>query len=204
MSTAVIACLATAAVLVGAWQSALGTGADLSDASTVFLTVTAAVASLVVKPQEHRMTSRMLSAIRGATVLATALPFVATGVLVLKPGRPWTRDVIALLALAAGLLAALVLTTWLRAKRTPDVISPWEQGWYTDVLPAKETACYDSYEEAQRHNGYDGPATIVASSEGQHPGECRWDETMEKGMACLLEQAVIESRQTAPQPLVPS
>lgn len=197
LSTALIASCSTALVLIVAWLTARRSGNDLDAARTVLLAVTGAVASLLVKPQEHRMTTRMLSAIRGVTITATALPFLATGLLVFAPTWPWTRHGILLLAAIAAALASLVTRAWLRAGRGEDVTSPWEQGRRLGERSPRKAPSYGTYAEAERENGYDRPATIVASSEGRHEDEWRWDQTMERSMEKRLDQAVRIVRESA-------
>ncbi|HEX2192070.1 MAG TPA: hypothetical protein VHH09_02670 [Acidimicrobiales bacterium] len=201
LSTALIASWSTAAVLIVAWLSALESD-DLSSARTVLLAVTGAVASLLVKPQEHRMTSRMLCAIRALTITATALPFLATAVLVFAPNRGWTSPVILLFAALALGLAGLVTVAWARAGQGKDVTSPWEQRRRLPKPRRAEETASPTYREAEANNGYDRPATIVASSEGWHATDRSWDPAMDHSMERRLEQAEAIVRRSAGDPLL--
>lgn len=204
LSTSVLACLATALVLFATWVSVARPRGNLESPEAILLTVTGAVATVLVKPYEHRMVTRMLSGVRVLTIAATSLPFLVTGLLLFGADWSWTPVTILALAISSGVLAISVCVTWLRAGQRVRRISPWEQGPRVDDLLSGDGRSrrqvfigppeYLSYEKAAAAEGYNRPATIVASSEGQHResdlDDNRWSKDLEERMEQQLGDAL--------------
>jgi hypothetical protein len=225
LSTAVVATLATTLLLwslVAAvhWLTDRVFGSDTgSDAAVTVLTaVIGALATILVRPAEHKLASRMLMPLRMAAIVAAALPFIASAVLLAAPPESSaSRGIYILLAAISTPLFLLLLTAWLIASpsRIKQVISPWEQGvWVSKIEAAKNEVGpvsfrdwlltrrrlpdivreynQSEYQEAREVNGYEFPAILVASSEPQRDAQviASWDDELEGEMNAQLRSAL--------------
>jgi len=136
--------LAAIVLAVGAWRldtiTAGGSGAAdpggtvptstrAELAAAVILAVIGTLGGLVARIEEHPLVSRILAWPRRLAALATLLPFVAAGSLVVGPAGTARRVLWAVLAGAAGVVAVLFTVAFLRptteGDRPPEVTSPW-------------------------------------------------------------------------------
>jgi hypothetical protein len=134
------ACLAglvafAALFLVSRQTGALPPATDLpSDSRTLLATTLAALSALLAtmlsRPNEHPMASELLYLLQPLSSLAMLMPFVAAAVLVIAPNpnqglAAWTFRVITILS---GLFAVVLGVAWLRARRRSlSTESPWQQ-----------------------------------------------------------------------------
>ena len=105
-----------------------GTRAEL--AAAFILAVIGALGGLVARIEEHPLVTRILAWPRRLATVATLLPFVAAGSLVVGPAGTARQALWVVLAVAAGLVAAVFTVAFVfrpttDADRPPPVASPW-------------------------------------------------------------------------------
>lgn len=205
LTTLVLACWATVALTVAA--AALYRTSEPSEelAISIFASVTGAVATLLVRPHGHRMATRLSAGLDTMATVATALPFLAAGLILLAPSRAVTASGLLLLAvLALGAAVAVTITLVAVSRPAPTVLSPWEQGPLPEEWRSKQGSrtaparTYDSYEDAATEHGYHRQAILVMTSEGLRPHEPRdvaaWNADLQGRIDHALREALAVAR----------
>ncbi len=185
------------ASLFASWASALllwttaGTAplwatadANKEGVATALLTITAAVLAFVVRPVEHQMASRLVIGVRAAAWFAMGL-LIVVGSLIAFSNRPPGLELTGTPAALATACAGLVLLAWRRARPSEPRISPWEQG-----LLLSKSEGFKTLEEARESFGFNRPAVLVESSEGDHRENFQWTQKIERDLIERLEAAL--------------
>jgi hypothetical protein len=157
--------------------------------AATLLTITAAVMVLIVKPTEHQMASRLVTSVRAVATISIFL-LIAAGAIITFVHDPsvWLLRGSATLATICTLL---VLLAWVRAQpKRESITSPWEQG--LDIGLTERGLRFETLHAARTHFGFDKPAILVETSEGDHREKFRWSKEVEdyldRSLASALEK----------------
>lgn len=190
--TAVTTCVLTA---VSLWVPAAQAKHIKSDiAATLLVTFAAGVVAALVRPDSHRLVTRLLTSVRNLAGGSAVLAFLAALVFTFSDAAEH-QDLLFALAGLSCIPAGLVTASWichrLRPGRRSRELSPWEQRRPRSKSRASEReplhvtlareleGAKHGYDKAIDRLGFSEPAIRVASSEGTFP-RFFWDSEFEK------------------------
>lgn len=148
-------------------------------AAAALLTITAAVVVFIAQPAAHQMASRLVTSVRAAAAISVILLITVGAVITFTtPSVGWLRAA----AIIASLCTSLVVVAWLRARPSHNRISPWEQGLGIVAMRRPGAQTFDTLDAARREFGFDQPAVMVESSEGDHREAFGWTRSIEQDL----------------------
>jgi hypothetical protein len=183
-TAALSCCVATAILAIAAWRQPHTTN-DV--ASALLVGFAAAMLAVLVRPDPHRMVTRLLSGLRNLALVSALLSFASAVVFTFYDGDG-VQTILFLLALISAGPSGLVTFVWLRTRyrRPAEEESPWEQHKpHPDALGPEHRPYLDElitlletedrpYTVGLERLGFLKPAIRVASSESARE-EFRWD-----------------------------
>ena len=151
----------------------------------VVTTVGAAALTFVTRADEHDMVTRLVRILRAVAVLPLGLLILDATWIALHRNH-LTRPPLLGFAVASLLCATVLAVACWKAKPDDNLISPWEQGF--NVEERYRTNPSGNYEELSANLGFEEPAIIVGSAEGEHLGPLGWTKEAEADLVGRLLQ----------------
>jgi hypothetical protein len=183
--------------------------------ATTLVGLSALLATMLTRPNEHPMASDLLYLLRPLSSLAMLMPFVAAAVLVFAPNpsqglAAWTLRLITMLS---GLFAVVLVVAWLRARRRRlSTDSPWQQDLPDDArdqlehserpLSRQAEKPPANYQEAWKRYKFGRPAVQTETRRDQPPLSSPQTEAAE--LVKRFDHAGCPDRLTGAEPKAPT
>jgi hypothetical protein len=176
-ASAVLSSWVATVVLLLAWR--LEPTFDVG--SSLLMSFTAGLIAILVRPDPHRLMTRLLSSVRLLIAVVALLSFAAASLVAFADQRAahgWLLRLFLATTLPTGLITLAWLSAAVRWIRRDQRESPWEhhrprRSRIQSLTPTRHEAlatamdsCDHPYEHAFRELGFDRPAIQVASCEG--------------------------------------
>jgi hypothetical protein len=196
LSAAALSCVVATVALavVASFRSARN-----DDASAALIGLSGALIAVLVRPDPHRMVTRLLAGVRRMAGATALLAFAGAIALTIGDLSAWPVIVVAALSAIA---TVLVVAAWWRATRhgRTDEESPWEQRWTAPIGQVPEGVRFESeledhpepFGRATDTLGFGRPAVRVATSEGWRR-EYVWTLAFSQEVQERLERGLAEA-----------